>query len=276
MIFRQSVPEYLTNKKNTIIQIAFTTIFAYIFINSYRPFGFDDWYKINDWQLLIVSAIVVVAGMIVIILSRLVFFQIKKSHEITTALYAWFIAAEIFLMGLFYTSLEIFILDDKRRALDILFNAVQNTALLLLIPYTVSSLFFAWKDIKKKFEQVITQFREPSELFIPLKDEKGQLRLTIKLVDLLYFESNDNYVNVHYMDGEKKKVYMVRSSLKRFEEEFENYPIYRNHRKYAVNIKNVKSMKRAKSGYILLLNTNDEDSIPVSRSYEKQITELMK
>lgn len=276
MNLRQSVPDYLTTNRNIFIQILFTSVFAYAFINVYRPFGFDNWYKISDLQLMIGSGVVVLSGMVTIILSRLLLFWLKKSHEITYALYIYFIAAEIILMGLFYTSLEIFILEDSRPPLNILFNAVQNTALLLLIPYVLSILFFAWTDIRKKLDQVLTQFKEPSETFIPFNDEKGNLRITIKLVDLLFLESNDNYVNIHFMDGEKQKVFMIRNSLKYFQFQLKDYPIYRVHRKYAVNIKNVKLLKREKNIYVLLINTYKEDNIPVSRTYEKEILELMK
>lgn len=275
MNFRQSVPDYLTTKKNTIIQIAFTTIFAYIFINIYRPFGYDEWYKIKDWQLLIASAVVVITGMVVIMLSRIFMFQLKKSHEITYALYIWFIVAEIFFMGVFYTSFETFILHDERPAVELLFNAVQNTTLILLIPYTLSILFFAWSDIKKKLEQVVKQFRDPSEIFIPFNDEKGNLKITIKSIDVLFLESNDNYVNIHYSDNGKRKIYMIRNSLKQFETELKDYSLFRAHRKYTVNIKNIKMLKKERKGYELLLNTELEDRIPVSRSYEKRIIQLL-
>ena len=275
MNFRQSVPEYLTTKKNTIIQIAFTTIFAYIFINIYRPFGYDEWYKVKDWQLLIASAIVVMTGMVVIMLSRIFMYQLRKSHEITFALYIWFIVAEIVLMGVFYTSFEIFILHDQRPALELMFNAVQNTALILLIPYALSILFFAWSDIKKKLEQVVQQFRDPSEIFIPFKDEKGSLKLTIKSIDVLFLESNDNYVNIHYNDNGKRKIYMIRNSLKQFEADLKDYPIIRTHRKYSVNTKNIKMLKKERKGYELLLNTDREDRVPVSRSYEQKIIQLL-
>lgn len=223
--------------------------------------------------MLLASALVVVAGMVVIILSRLILFRLKKSHEITIALYVWFIVAEIVLMGLFYTCLEIFVLHDTRTALALLFNAIQNTALILLIPYTLSILFFAWKDIKRKLDQMVTQFRDPTDIFIRFKDEKGQLRITIRLLDLLYLESNDNYVNINYLDKEKAKVFMIRNSLKNFETELKDYPIYRNHRKFAVNIKNVKLLHRVKKGFELVINNPEEDKLPVSRSYEKSMME---
>lgn len=276
MNFRQSVPDYLTTRKNTIIQIAFTTIFAYIFINIYRPFGYEEWYKIQEWQLLIASAVVVITGMVVIIISRIILLQLQKSHEITYALYIWLIVAEIFLMGVFYTSFEIFILHDARSPLELIFNAVQNTALILLIPYTLSILFFAWSDIKKKLENLVKQFRDPNEVFIPFADENGSLKITIKSIDVLFLESNDNYVNIHYLDNGKKRVYMIRNSIKQFEKELKDYPILRTHRKYAVNTKNIKMLKKERKGYILLLNHIEEEQIPVSRSYQEQVIQLFR
>lgn len=274
-MFKQSVPDYLTTRKNTIIQIAFTTIFAYIFINIYQPFGYNNWYKIQEWQLIIASAVIVLTGMIVVIISRIIMLRLKRSHEITLAMYIWFILAEIIAMGLFYTSFEIFILNDDRQALDLLFNAIQNTSLILLIPYTLTILFFAWSDIKKKLDQVVQQFRDPSEIFVPFKDEKGNLKMTIKSVDLLFLESNDNYVNIHYLDNGKRKTYMIRNSLKQYEQELKDYPIYRCHRKFSINIKNVKILKKERKGFELIMNSVKEDKVPVSRSYEKKVMSLM-
>ncbi len=275
MNFKQAVPEYLVAKKNTVLLIAFTTVFAYVFLNIYHPFGLEEWYKVKEWELLVASAVVVLTGMVVVIISRLMLFRLKKTHEITLAFYIWLVVAEVFLMGAFYTSLEIFIMKDQRPVLALLSNAVQNTALILLIPYTLSILFFAWKDIKKKLDQMVFQIKDPSELFIPFKDDKGILRITLKCADVLYLESNDNYLNIHYLDNQKRKIFMIRNSLKNIEKQLKEYPLYRTHRKFSVNIKNVKLMKKSRKGYELVMNTEKEDLLPVTLSYEKKIMELM-
>lgn len=276
MNFKQSVPEYLTSSKNTIIQIFFTAIFAFIFIITYRPFGYDKWYgNIGDLELLAGTAVVVLLGMVVIIITRIGMFFLKKTHEITLAVYIFMIVFEIILLGGFYTALERVILHDTRSAISLLFNAVQNTSLILLIPYTLSILFFAWNDIKRKLDQVVHQFRDPAEIFIPIKDEKGVLRLTLKSMNILYLESNDNYVNVFYLDNEKTKSYLVRNSLKQLEKSLKDYPIYRCHRSYSVNMKNVKMIRKAKKGYELVLNSLKEECLPVSKSYEKKILDLL-
>lgn len=276
MNFRQSVPDYLTSRKNTIIQIFFTAIFAFVFIITYRPFGYDKWYgNIGDMKLLAGTAVVVLLGMVLIIFTRIVMFLLKKTHEITLAVYIWMIATEILLLGCFYTALEILILHDERSPFSLLLNAIQNTSLILLIPYTLSILFFAWNDIKRKLDHVLQQFRDPSEIFIPIKDEKGVLRLTLKSMNILYLESNDNYVNVYYLDNEKTKTFLVRNSLKQMEKTLKDYPIYRCHRSYSINIKNVKMIRKEKKGYELVINSPKEQCLPVSKSYEKKILDLL-
>lgn len=276
MNLKQSVPDYLTSRRNTFIQIAFTAIFTAIFIYTYRPFGYDKWYgNIGNFKLLAGTAVVILVGMLVIILSRISMLILKKNHEITLAFYLWMVAAEIILLGGFFTALEIFILHDSRSSFQLFFNAVQNTSLILLIPYVLSILFFAWKDIKRKLEQVVNQFRDPSEIFIPIKDEKGILRMTLKSVNILYLESNDNYVNVHYLDNEKIKTYLVRNSLKQLEKNLKEYPICRCHRSFSVNLKNVKMIRKSKKGYELLINSPKEICLPVSKSYEKKVLDVL-
>ncbi len=276
MNLRQSVPDYLTNRKNNIIQIVFTAVFAFVFIIAYRPFGYENWYgNIGDLELYAGTVVVVVLGMVTIILTRILMFFFNKTHEITFAVYIWMIIVEVILLGAFYTALEKIILGDKRSAISLMANAIQNTALIILIPYTLSILFFAWSDIKKKFEQVVHQFRDPSQEFIPFKDENGVLRLSLKSNNILFLEANDNYVDIHFTDNDKQKKLLIRNNLKNLEKNLKDFPIYRCHRSYSVNISNVKMTRKIKGGYELVLNTITEECIPVSKSYEKKILELM-
>jgi DNA-binding LytR/AlgR family response regulator len=271
MNLRQSVPDYLTNKRNTFIQIAFTSLFAYVFINVYLPFGVEEWYRVNSFEFRLISGAVVLLGMAVIIITRLIMFQLHKNHEITVALYCWIIIAEVVLLGLFFSTLEKLILKDQRPAFDLMLNATQNTALILLIPYLLSSLFFAWSDIQKRLERVRNQFRDPSEVFVPFNDEKGKVRITLKLIDIYYLEASDNYVNIYYDDSDKLRMYMLRNSIKNLDPELVKFSIFRSHRKYSVNKVNVKFLKKGKKGYELVMKDKNETVIPVSKTFQKNV-----
>lgn len=277
MNFRQEIPEYLINRKNTIIQIAFTTLFAFIFINIYMPFGAENWYQINEWQFLYLSGAVVLTGMVTVIISRLILFYLKRNHLVTIALYVWIIAAEVIFMGGFYTVFEIVILHDKRPTFDILFNAVQNTTLILLIPYLLCSLFFAWSDIKIKFEQVVRKQQLDSKvMMIPFSDENGKLRFTIPAQYLLYIESSDNYIIVYYLDSGSVKSNIFRGSMKLLERDLRNYPVHRCHRSFFVNALNIKQLRKGKKGYEILINAPKELIIPVSRTYFQSIVSKLR
>jgi hypothetical protein len=277
MNFKQEIPEYLINRKNTIIQIAFTTLFAFVFINIYMPFGAENWYQINEWQFFYLSGAVVLTGMVTVILSRLLLFYLKRNHLVTIALYAWLIASEVIFMGGFYTVFEIVILHDKRPTFDILFNAVQNTTLILLIPYLLSSLFFAWSDIKAKFEQVVRKQQWDSNVrMIPFSDENGKLRFTLPAQYVLYLESDDNYIKVYYLDSNQVRINMFRGSMKLLERDLRSYPVYRCHRSYFVNALNVKQLRRGKRGYEILLDAPKEIIVPVSKTYLKFIISKFK
>ena len=41
------IPDFFVKRRNTVIQILFTTIFAYAFILIYRPFNSRSWFDVN-------------------------------------------------------------------------------------------------------------------------------------------------------------------------------------------------------------------------------------
>lgn len=277
MDFKQSVPDYLVDKKNTIIQIAFTTLFAFVFINIYEPFGAENWYQVTKWQFIYFSAAVVLTGMITVIISRIILFQLKKSHEIIIGFYIWLIIAEVISMAGFYTAFEIIVLKDDRNYLDILFNAAQNTTLILLIPYILSMLFFAWSDIKARFDSMVKRQRVDSkEIMIPFSDENGKLRITLQCKNILYLESSDNYILIYYIDSDKVKSYIIRTTMRQLEQDMKDFPIERCHRSFAINMLNVKRVVRGKKYYEIYLNAPKEIIIPISRSYENKLLNRLK
>lgn len=264
------IPDYFVTWRNTILQVLFTALFAFLFINIYKPFGAGEWYQEKWWMFSLGSAALVIVGMIVIIVSRLLMLARRRKGPIRIRYYVFSVAAEILFMGAAYAVLELVVLGGVRPFWILLYMAVQNTSLILLIPYIISLLFFSWRENKLTLEQLVSQLRAKRH-FIPFEDENGVLRLTINSGDLLYLKASDNYVDIIYRSGEKTKTYVLRNTLKNLEKSLEGLPLLRCHRSYMVNVHSVKILKRDKSKFVLWLDEDGQITIPVSRSYANEV-----
>ncbi len=125
-------------------------------------------------------------------------------------------------------------------------------------------------------EAAITGMQDNHENgMINLTSENGKEEIKFLLHELLYIESADNYSKIVLKRNNKVSVSMIRSSLKRIEEQAADAGIYRCHRAFMVNLKKVISVSGNSQGYRLHINDTDE-TIPVSRSYGKELSEKLK
>jgi hypothetical protein len=267
--FEDTVPAYLTSRKNTFRLILFTAIFALVFIYIYSPFGFANWRTLTQWQHLTYWGMAVITGILVVALSRLLMFVFYRSKPLTYIKYGVWIVVEIAFMALFYTLFLKIALKDDSFVFDLFKTSLQNTALIILIPYSVLWLYFSWQDKKEQLE-LLTQGISPKDLsqnLVPFYDEKNILRISVKMENLLYLESSDNYVNIYYDNKDKVSRFLLRNSLKKLESIFSNSEIVRCHRSYMVNFKKVKILRKEKDGLSLEMDTNETIDIPVSKTY---------
>ncbi len=95
-------------------------------------------------------------------------------------------------------------------------------------------------------------------------DQKNEF-LSINQDQLLYLQSQDNYTEVHYIKNDELRKKLLRGSLSSFEKQLD-YPLFRCHRSYIVNLLAIESLKGNSQGYQLSLR-HGETSIKVSRKY---------
>jgi hypothetical protein len=274
MDLSQQIPSYLTEKRNILRLIFFTAGFALIFINIYSPFDISLWFKVTRLQLLFYSSLVILTGVLVVVVSRIILYHVvKRKIKVSIGNYLIWIAAEVLSMALFYVFYEIYYLKDSRTFWDLYKLSIQNTALVLLLPYSISWLYFSWKDKNQQLERLsysVAGVAEPKEM-LPFKDEKGVMRISIKTSDLLFLQAADNYVTIFYIHQQKLAKYMLRTSLKQIETELGYSPFIRCHRSYMVNFEKVKIIRREKDGLKLLLEAPDLMEIPVSKTYMEEV-----
>ncbi|MDR2448437.1 MAG: LytTR family transcriptional regulator DNA-binding domain-containing protein [Prevotellaceae bacterium] len=272
-IFGQKIPTYVYAKTNMIRLIVFTALFALVFINIYKPRSSFYWYNVSEFNYLIYSSLVILTGVLVVVISRMAMYYWGRKHEIGLQVYVLWVLLEIFFMALFFTIYTAY-LNPERDYLGIFRESLINTSLVLLLPYSVLHLYFAYKDKEKKLSQIeeerlVTAGKQNIYSFY---DEKGALRLSVTKENLLYIESADNYVEIWYLNKEAPTKLVVRNSLKNVEKNLANTNVIRSHRSYIVNLEAVKVIRRQKDGIYMEFGIDRVPDIPVSERYNKKIT----
>lgn len=110
------------------------------------------------------------------------------------------------------------------------------------------------------------------EQIVTLFDNDGDMKLSVRLRNIYFIESDDNYIKVWYSDNDGElKQYMLRCRLKTVEESFAGSDLVRCHRKYIVNVSRVDVLSKEKDGYVLDLGIEQARELPVSKTYEQPI-----
>lgn len=267
--FQKPIPHYLNEKGNIIRMIIFTSLFALVFINIYSPFGADRWFDVNRLEFLTYSSLVILTGVLVVVISRIIMFYYGRKHIISYYQYFAWIFAEIMLMSLFYTLFGKFVLNDTHLFAELFKLSARNTALVLLLPYSIMWLYFSWRDKNEQIEKMaeIQPFSGNARDMIPFYDDKSVLKFSVKKESLLYLESAENYVSICYLNKGKISKYLLRDTLKKMEETFSGTELVRCHRSYMVNFEKVKVIRKDKDGLKLELESPSAIDIPVSKTY---------
>ena len=276
-IMNTKIPAYMYEKNNIIRLVLFTAIFALLFINIFKPFGARDWYKISDFKFLIFASLIVLVGMLVVVISRVIMLAYVRKRALTYIHYGIWVLAEILSMSMFYALFTKFIPRENlnRDFLQIYYDSTLHAALILLLPYAILWLYFSWNEKNHMLEQLKQDDKAtdaPKKNLIGFPDEKGELKISIVLENLLYVDSADNYATIHYLNKSKISHFLIRNSLKWIEENLtKETPLVRCHRSFIVNLDKVKVLRKTKDGIFLELDAVNTPDIPVSKTYYERV-----
>lgn len=286
MDFSKNIPRYLVEKGNLVRTVTFAAFFSLIFINVYQPYGSREWLQggMSDERYLMLSSMLILIGLCVVALSRVIMYKWCKSRRQTMSLwnYTIWITAEIVCVSFAFTLLEIGVFHDARPFGQLLRTSFANTALILLLPYALMWLYLAWrdKDMRLKAIAEARSLRDAAlapDALLPMVnflDNKGVIKLSVKQQDLIYIKGADNYLTIHYRDGDHVGSAMVRTTFKAIEEDMRERGVVRCHRSYMVNRLHIKLFEKGKEGFVVKLDTPAPTLIPVAKAYVNDVFEL--
>lgn len=274
------VDKYMTNKSNLVRLIVFTAIFSLCFINLYCPFDSMTWYEeMSRPKYFLISSLLVLVGILVIAFSRFLMYRFVRKHSLYYLEYAVWVVAEVFVLSACYTCMTIAVNDNLswwswHDVIEVFKSANINTFLVILLPYSVSWLYFSYEDKKRRLQRIEESMKPTKDnVVLQFRDEKGEIRFSVASNKIVYIESADNYVIINYESNNKMTNFMLRNTLKRVAHELKDTPIKRCHRSYMVNFERITALRRKNDEVNLEFDMVDIKNIPVSKTYANEMTE---
>lgn len=264
--------------------ILFTTVYSLAFINIFRPFNSETWiHNINSTNYFMYSSLMVLIGMVVVSLSRVIMNFVVKKVQLTYPDYVLWLVSDAVVLSIFYVFVaykvgfvDNFLNDNPDmttwEAIFAIFRkSTANTVMMLLIPYTISLLFLDNQYLKNRVKEL--NDKVPESNIIHLKDEKGEIRLSINVENILYAESSDNYVIIKYINNDQLVDFFLRTNLKKLSDDLQDTPIKRCHRSFMINLLHVTSLKKDQTDFIIQFDTTSIKDINVSKTYQEAVME---
>jgi hypothetical protein len=301
-------PYPLEERKPAQIKLAFIfSVVVFLFLLLLKPFGNSPSFN----QILLNSAIAALLTFSAIIFDFFVLFplfpQFFKEEKWTILREIIFTIIIITTIATFNIIAGIFIWHSSFSFTNWL-SMIFYTAIIGIAPATVSILINQARLLKKYRNEVIvinenlpaqvipkeiivetsstleaenvieeptleTAFHTPTHIILQAENEKDNI--TILYTSFLAATSADNYVKIFYQENEKLKTTIIRSTLKRVEENTAAFPqFFRCHRTAIVNMSLVQSVNGSAQGYRLQLPLLQEE-IPVSRNLNQVVKEKL-
>ena len=197
----------------------------------------------------------------VMILERLFLWLMRKTMPMTLWRFSFWCLGEI-VTACAFTALYLVLTS---RGADTWFAywgmSISSIGSVLIYPYIILSLLYCYLDPWNGEYQA-------SDARLKFYDSRHQLKFITSASSILYFEADENYIILHFLENGEEKKYSLRNTLKSIEPLCAKAGFVRTHRGFIVNPAHVKQVRKEPGGfYFADLGTGREEGIPVSKKY---------
>lgn len=264
-------------KRQFVAYLLGMACFAFLFLSVFEPFDIGD----SDHNKYLEISMYVGSGLVI---ALLYFFLIKflfKSYTVISTIALTFLC--VFIMGIVDAIFGIYYFKNVVYTFDIFFLYFIRVVFVLIFPAIIFLLVHSNISYKRRMLRLlaIEEMQHPKEedeqtLIYINSDNKKEKQLILSLRDLFYIESQNNYVEVIFFNGEAIINKLFRYSLYRIMKDNKEVPeLFRCHKSFVVNRKKISFYSGNATGYKLKL-IDIEKSIPVSRKLNEEIKMIAK
>lgn len=254
--------------------VIFCGAFGCIFLNVFLPFNMDKWFMVDKAPLFIIITFLSAAGMAALALTQFAFRFIFKIKIATRGGFLAWLTLDFFVISLAILGVNSIFTEHSFFELPEYFLTLKYTVLVLVLPYSLGILMLFVQEQSRVVEDLnlkVNQFVNLEN--VSVLDENGRAVITLNARNILYFKSEDNYVLLFYRVEETIKKELIRTSLKKLEQELNFGNFIRIHRSYMINTQNLVAATKTSKGYQVTLDSDSNLVLPVSVTYQNTFIE---
>lgn len=269
--------DFTESRKYKLSLAIICSLFLYLFLVFFQPFGVNN-YEPSSFlspDLLIGLIAIVPVLFLTIYLNELFLRPRLVKVSFLKQLILWFIW-EFYLVGTSSFLLYNFLGNFHDFYLPSYFKHIIEVSSVLIFPYFGTFFFFRFNKIKKDFEEVLSVSNEISNLneIVLISGEYKKDQIALQINKIIVIESEDNYAGLNYLEENKIKKYLIRSTLTNIEKILTSELIVRCNRSYIVNLNQLESYKIVSNKLFLKLNHFKEEVL-VSKTNYKNVMNLI-
>lgn len=244
------------------------SVFVVLFLILFMPFGINEPKK--EFNLILIAQLSVFGWAIFFtLLANEYLLRRRFIHRWTFRFFVSWVAWTVFSTGTMNFLLYNYLQNWYDMYWQSYIQHVLNVGTVEIFPIAGVFYYFRHQEMQQKLRKLGEVKNAQSLLRAPVSFSGAgeRERITLELQQVLYFESDGNYVILHYLENGNRKRYLMRNTLSALEDaDFPFQFLLRIHRSYLVNIYLVESISgnvqrsKVKLRYL-------EDFLPVSRSY---------
>ncbi|MBO6077457.1 MAG: LytTR family transcriptional regulator [Bacteroidaceae bacterium] len=266
------LPDYMFTRKFLFLTVLFIVVFSILFLQLYSPFSSTYWFTLRESYKLLGTVTMYAFSVLFLMSSKVLLMDLNRRYGVGIKGLILFSLAEVLIVSIIYVAISILVKQDDTPLKELFPRALFCIFLILVIPYIIAYLFGYAHGLKVQAGS--SPSRPNGALIVSIHDNKGNIKLSLRIMDILYAVSEDNYVKVFYEQEGSVRNSMIRTTAKNIEDDLEGY-ITRCHRSYLINIAKVKFFNNDRDNLYVILDQEGINPIPVSRSYRDVIANLL-
>ena len=273
------------NKLRKFYSSAGISIFVFLFLYVFKPFGLNHFEGAED------IVIFIGYGLVSFVLLILLQFVVPSLLPTVFTEERWMVYKEILFTLIIISCIGIgnmiysawLGLTSISSSAFVFFEMV--TLMVAIIPVSLSVLIKQNYLLRTNLKQSRilsdklyrkTRMPELAHAIVKFESENAKDTLSVESKDIYYVGAADNYIEVHIKQNDVVKQIVLRNTLKNAHDSLKRFSnFYRCHRTYIVNLDKIQSVTGNSQGYKLIL-FDTEKQIPVSRTLTRELTQRLK